>query len=58
LTLDESKNNDVTIEQNGFKFIMTPDTSQTIKMYGDLALDYSDSFFGKGFKLKFKGSCC
>lgn len=59
MTLDESKENDIFYEQDGVKFLISHDISELINHYGLLTVDYVETFYSKGFKLKLKNvSCC
>ncbi|MEQ8222605.1 MAG: hypothetical protein ABRQ37_09915 [Candidatus Eremiobacterota bacterium] len=59
LALDEPKEHDLFYEQEGIKFLLSPDISELINHYGLLTLDYVETFYRKGFKLNLKNvSCC
>lgn len=58
MALDESKKEDKTYEKDGIKFILSPEISDIINSYGQLNIDYKESFFTKGFRINFNGTGC
>jgi hypothetical protein len=57
LALDELRENDERIDVEGLLFVLSDIVAGTIRIYGDLFIDYLDRpFFGKGFKLSVSGA--
>ena len=49
LALDEPSDNDEQVSVDGIKFVMEKGMA---KNFSQLTIDYSDSWFAKGFKIK------
>ncbi len=59
LVLDEPKANDEKVEVEGLSFVMNSDVADTIRSYGNVAIDYKEFLWMKGFQLSLGGeSCC
>lgn len=52
LVLDEPKENDNMVREEGIDFLLSPETALRIKLFKDIRIDYSDGVYTGGFKVK------
>lgn len=52
MALDEPKDDDAIVENNGIKFVMDTQTSDILRQSGGLTIDYIDENYRRGYMLK------
>jgi hypothetical protein len=59
LVQSRSEQPEDTVEVEGVLFTIEQNLQRLIPMYGDLMIDFKNSFFGENFTVRFNGrSCC
>jgi len=52
MALDEPKDDDAIVENNGIKFVMDTQTTDILRQSGGLTIDYVDENHRRGYMLK------
>jgi len=52
MALDEPKDDDAVVENNGIKFVMDTQTTDILRQSGGLTIDYVDEASRRGYMLK------
>ena len=52
MALDEPKDDDAVVENNGVKFVMDSQTTDVLRQGGGLTIDYIDENYRRGYMLK------
>jgi len=52
MALDEPKDDDAIVENNGIKFVMDVQTSDIVRQSGGLTIDYIEEDYRRGYMLK------